>query len=70
MKMKTRFLGLICLTLFAFISCENSTTIYTPVEPTYCTVIFDSNGGTEIASQKVEKGKTVPKPTWATVISA
>ena len=63
MKMKTRFLGLICLTLFAFISCENSTTIYTPVEPTYCTVIFDSNGGTEIASQKVEKGKTVPKPT-------
>lgn len=63
MKMKTGFLGLICLTLFAFISCENSTTIYTPVEPTYCTVIFDSNGGTKISSQKVEKGKTAVKPT-------
>lgn len=64
--MRMRFLktiGYLFIVISLFISCENSTTIYTPVEPTYCTVIFDSNGGTEIASQKVEKGKTVSKPT-------
>ena len=42
-------------------SCKTETDS-TETEPTYYTVSFDSDGGTEVTSQTVESGKTATKP--------
>ena len=47
--------------LFAFVSCKTETDS-TETEPTYYTVTFDSAGGSEVAPQTIESGKTVTKP--------
>ena len=46
-----------------FISCDNSLTNDSQQEPVYYTVAFDSDGGTPVQSQKIEKGRTATKPT-------
>lgn len=43
---------------FAFISCQHDS----GDDTTYYTVNFNSNGGTEVTSQKVESGKKATKP--------
>ena len=45
----------------SFFSCKTETDS-TETDPTYYTVSFDSDGGTEVASQSVESGKTATKP--------
>lgn len=63
--MKKRFLvsftvwGIIVL--FGLFSCKNNVD-NTPNTPVVYTVIFDTNGGSEIAKQSVEDGKTVTQP--------
>ena len=45
----------------SFFSCKTETDS-TETEPTYFTVTFDSDGGTEVSPQSVESGKTATKP--------
>ena len=64
--MRMRFLktiGYLFIVISLFISCENSTTIEPTPEPVYYTVTFNSDGGSSVESQRIEKGKTVLKPT-------
>ena len=48
---------------FAFASCKADDDDDTSQPPAYYTVSFNSNGGTEVKSQKVESGKKATKPT-------
>lgn len=47
---------------FAFASCKADDDDDTSQPPVYYTVSFNSNGGTEVKSQKVESGKKATKP--------
>lgn len=47
---------------FFFISCENPTSVEPTLETVYYTVTFNSDGGSEVTSQTIEKGKTASKP--------
>ena len=47
---------------FAFASCKADDDDDTSQPPVYYTVSFNSNGGTEVTSQKVESGKKATKP--------
>ena len=47
---------------FAFASCKADDDDDTPQPPVYYTVSFNTNGGTEVKSQKVESGKKATKP--------
>lgn len=56
---------LLCAMMTAgIVSCKTNTDdTDTPPAVTYYTVTFNTNGGTEVASQKVESGKKASKPT-------
>ena len=47
---------------FAFASCKADDDDDTSQPPVYYTVSFNSNGGTEVKSQKIESGKKATKP--------
>ncbi|MBR4600063.1 MAG: leucine-rich repeat protein [Treponema sp.] len=59
MKNLLKLIPFIFVGMLFFVSCENNIAPST----TYYTVTFDTDGGTAIASQKVESGKTATKPT-------
>lgn len=64
---KIKFRRLICAVIIALAMLPAVLTAcdFTPPEkeePVYYTVTFDSNGGSEVPSQKIEKGKTATKP--------
>ncbi|MCR5290702.1 MAG: leucine-rich repeat protein [Treponema sp.] len=58
MKNLLKLIPFIFVVMLFFVSCENNIA----PSPTYYTVTFDSNGGTTVASQTVENGKTATKP--------
>lgn len=67
MKNRIKFTALILSGIFALIcllvSCSGSANPDTPSDgKTYFTVTFDSDGGSTVATQKVESGQTATKP--------
>ena len=56
-------IGYLFIVISLFISCEISKTIEPTPEPVYYIVTFNSDGGSSVESQRIEKGKTAVKPT-------